>query len=137
MRVPETTTIMATSAWVDFVIDPQLFASDNRPRDRRALFLLTLIGSSFASAFTYKGLGSSNTLIFSAAGKLLVTIGFLFNRVEKDQDDVDLNIYTNRTQCHVAVKFTRHRLDSIASINRQPKSSLPLVLLHDLLFIRT
>ncbi|KAK5107694.1 hypothetical protein LTR62_000888 [Meristemomyces frigidus] len=85
MRIPEITTAMATAAWVDFVIDPKLFGPDNHSRDRRALFLVTLIVGSFVGAFMYKGVGSSNTLIFSAAGKLLVTVSFMFNREEKNQ----------------------------------------------------
>ncbi|OQN95276.1 hypothetical protein B0A48_18658 [Cryoendolithus antarcticus] len=83
MRVPEITTAMATAAWVDFVIDPKLLAVSNAPRDRRAMFLLTLIGGSFAGAFMYKGVGSSNTLLLSAAGKLLVTVSLLVNQGEE------------------------------------------------------
>lgn len=86
MRIQEITTAMATAAWVDFVIDPMLLSSNNRPRNRRALFLLTLIGGSFAGAFMYKTVGSANTLILSAAVKLLVTFTLLFNKQQSQQD---------------------------------------------------
>lgn len=86
MRVQEITTAMATAAWVDFVIDPMLLSSNNRPRNRRALFLLTLIAGSFAGAFMYKAVGSANTLILSAAVKLLVTLTLLLNKQQPRED---------------------------------------------------
>ncbi|KAF4948406.1 hypothetical protein FSARC_13751 [Fusarium sarcochroum] len=81
-RIQEITTAMATAAWVDFVIDPNLLGLKNRPRDRRAAFLVALVAGSFAGAFMRSGIGSSNALIVSAAGKMLVTTTFLFNREE-------------------------------------------------------
>ena len=80
MRVQEITTAMATAAWVDFVIDQGLFVLHNRSRNRRALFLLVLIVGSFVGAFSYKGIGSGNTLILSAVFKLVVTLSLLLNR---------------------------------------------------------
>ncbi|PVH90203.1 hypothetical protein DM02DRAFT_64685 [Periconia macrospinosa] len=80
MRIQEITTAMATAAWVDFVIDPKLLATCNRSRDRRVLFLLTLIAGSFVGAFMYKIVGSADTLVLSAAVKLLVTFTLLLNR---------------------------------------------------------
>ncbi|CAI6339115.1 unnamed protein product [Periconia digitata] len=80
MKIQEITTAMATAAWVDFVIDPNLLAACNRSRDRRGLFLLTLIGGSFVGAYMYKYVGPGETLLFSAAVKLLVTFTFLINR---------------------------------------------------------
>ncbi|KAJ4249096.1 hypothetical protein NW762_012430 [Fusarium torreyae] len=81
-RIQEITTAMATAAWVDFVIDPNLLGLKNRPRDRRAAFLVALVAGSFAGAFMRSGIGSSNALIVSAAGKMLVTTTFLLNREE-------------------------------------------------------
>lgn len=80
MRIQEITTAMATAAWVDFVIDPSLLAMKNHPRDRRALFLITLIIGSFVGAFMYKEVGSGNTLILSATVKLVVTLTLLLNQ---------------------------------------------------------
>ena len=87
LRIQEITTAMATAAWVDLVIDPKLLAIRNHPRDRRALFLAILVAGSFAGAFAHPVIGSSNTLIISAAGKLLVTISLLFNRSERQEQD--------------------------------------------------
>jgi Protein of unknown function (DUF1275) len=79
MRVQEITTAMATAAWVDLVIDPQLLAVHNHARDRRALFLVALVAGSFAGAYAHPPIGSANTLILSAVGKMLVTVTLLFN----------------------------------------------------------
>ncbi|PVH95323.1 hypothetical protein DM02DRAFT_691000 [Periconia macrospinosa] len=84
MRIQEITTAMATAAWVDFVIDPKLLAACNRSRDRRALFLVTLIAGSFMGALMYKSVGPAYTLVLSAAVKLLVTFTLLLNR-ERNQ----------------------------------------------------
>ncbi len=81
MKRPEITTAMATAAWVDLVIDPQIFALRNHQRDRRALFLACLIAGSFAGAYMHKGIGSPSALMVSAAGKLLVTLALFFNGV--------------------------------------------------------
>ena len=89
MRIPEITTAMATAAWVDFVIDPRLIALGNHSRDRRAAFLIALIGGSFVGAFMYKKAGSTDTLILSAAGKLLVTLSLLFNREKRSRPSTD------------------------------------------------
>jgi uncharacterized membrane protein YoaK (UPF0700 family) len=85
MRIQEITTAMATAAWVDFVIDPRLLSTKNRPRNRRALFLLTLIGGSFAGAFMYKIFGSANTLTLAAMVKLSVTFTLLLNKPQSQQ----------------------------------------------------
>lgn len=79
-RIQEITTAMATAAWVDLVIDPKLLGLRNRPRDRRLGFLIALIAGSFAGAFMRADIGSSNALIVSAAGKMLVTLSLFFNR---------------------------------------------------------
>lgn len=79
-KIQEITTAMATAAWVDLVIDPGLLGMRNRPRDRRIGFLVALVAGSFAGAFMRTGIGSSNALIVSAAGKMLVTVSLFFNR---------------------------------------------------------
>lgn len=88
LRVPEITTAMATAAWVDLVVDPRLLAPNNHSRNRRALFLVTLVLGSFAGAFMHISIGSANTLIVSAVGKLLVTLTILFNREQKSTEEV-------------------------------------------------
>ncbi|KAF2234711.1 hypothetical protein EV356DRAFT_501269 [Viridothelium virens] len=89
LKVPEISTAMATAAWVDLIIDPQLFGrGENRPRNRRLWFLGTLLAGGFAGAGVYRYLGSSWSILISGIGKLIVTIMFLFNESEdKGLDD--------------------------------------------------
>ena len=76
----EITTANATSAYVDTFIDVNLYKFQNRSRNRRFLFLLSLIGGSFTGAFAYAKLGSPWTLMISAIGKALVTVALFLNR---------------------------------------------------------
>jgi hypothetical protein len=91
LRLTEISTAMATAAWVDLVIDRDLFVlHNNRPRNRRAMFLAALIVGSLAGAFIYKRLGSPAALVISGAGKALVTALFLFNRANSgEREKVD------------------------------------------------
>ncbi|KAI1390301.1 uncharacterized protein F4822DRAFT_231971 [Hypoxylon trugodes] len=82
-KMTEISTAMATAAWVDLVIDPNLLKMDNRPRTRRALFLGTLIVGSLAGAGIYRAAGSWVAILVSAAGKMVVTGMYLFNSAEK------------------------------------------------------
>ena len=86
MEVPEITTAMATAAWVDLVIDPDVLAKRNRSRNRRALFLLALIAGSLSGAFAYKRVGPSFVLLIAAVGKAIVTAGLLVNKVAVSVD---------------------------------------------------
>lgn len=85
LKINEIATAMATSAYVDLFVDPKLLARHNRPRNRRALFLLSLFTGSFAGAFAYSRISSPFALLLSALGKLIVTITFLFNRCIKTE----------------------------------------------------
>jgi uncharacterized membrane protein YoaK (UPF0700 family) len=92
LAMTEISTAMATAAWVDLLIDSQLWGLKNRPRDRRAAFLVTLFAGSFAGAFMYRSVGSASTLVVSAIGKLLATLLFLLNESEDKEvvrDEVD------------------------------------------------
>jgi hypothetical protein len=82
LAMSEISTAMATAAWLDLVIDPNLGGVNNRSRNRRAAFLLALVAGAFAGAFMYRSIGSVSTLIVSAAGKLLVAVLFMFNESE-------------------------------------------------------
>ncbi|KAL2022782.1 hypothetical protein VTK56DRAFT_4598 [Thermocarpiscus australiensis] len=85
LRMPEISTAMATAAWVDLLIDRDLFALRNRPRNRRLGFLGALILGSLAGAFIFRRLGSAAALVVSGAGKMLVTVMFLFNEAEREK----------------------------------------------------
>ncbi|KAF2752091.1 DUF1275 domain protein [Sporormia fimetaria CBS 119925] len=79
LKINEITTAMATSAYVDLFVDPQLLRWKNRPRNRRALFLVALFVGSFVGAFAYKKVNSPFVLLLSAVGKFVVMCAFLFN----------------------------------------------------------
>ncbi|KAK3372498.1 hypothetical protein B0H63DRAFT_298819 [Podospora didyma] len=87
LGMTEITTAMATAAWVDLVIDPNLLALDNRPRTRRVAFLATLVLGTLAGAFMFKTVGSPAALAVSGAGKLLVTVLYFFNNAEQEKTD--------------------------------------------------
>ncbi|KAK3310527.1 uncharacterized protein B0T15DRAFT_41132 [Chaetomium strumarium] len=79
LRMTEISTAMATAAWVDLMIDRDLFAlRNNRPRNRRVGFLLSLVLGTLAGAFIFRRVGSPAALVVSGAGKLLVTVMYLF-----------------------------------------------------------
>jgi uncharacterized membrane protein YoaK (UPF0700 family) len=79
LRMTEITTANATSAYVDTFIDVNLYKFQNRARNRRFLFLLSLCGGSFTGSFAYLKLGSALTLLIAAVGKSLVIIALFFN----------------------------------------------------------
>jgi uncharacterized membrane protein YoaK (UPF0700 family) len=82
-KIPEITTAMATAAWVDLLIDEDLFARRNRPRNRRALFLATLVAGSFAGAYARKAIGSPDAIMISAAVKVVVVVAMLISPEER------------------------------------------------------
>ena len=86
VHVPEVTTAMVTSAYIDFMVDPKIFQLHNRPRDRRFVFVCSLLLGSFVGALGYLYVNPAFALYISALGKLLVSVGFLFNRRKKPPD---------------------------------------------------
>lgn len=70
---------MVTSAYIDFIIDPDIFKIHNRSRNRRLFFVGSLVLGSFTEAIGYKLVSPAPTLYLLAAGKALVCIVLLFN----------------------------------------------------------
>lgn len=81
--VPEISTAMATACWVDLLIDDRLFARDNRPRNRRVLFLLTLVMGTLVGAFAKDWVGSPEVVLFSGVLKALVVVAMSFTPGEQ------------------------------------------------------
>lgn len=79
MRVPEIPTAMATAAWIDLLIDENLLSKHNKPRNRRVLFLGTLIAGSFAGAFAHRRIGSPAAILVSVAVKTTAVVAMLFS----------------------------------------------------------
>jgi len=84
VRIPEIPTTNATMAYVDLLVDPNLCAKHNRSRNRRFAFLFMLAAGALFGAFALKKFTSSITLMISGIIKLLVTVGFAFNKSEDD-----------------------------------------------------
>jgi uncharacterized membrane protein YoaK (UPF0700 family) len=89
-KIPEITTAMATAAWVDLLIDEDLFARRNRPRNRRALFLATLVAGSFTGAYARKAIGSPNAIMVFAAVKVVVVVAMLISPAERSDSNATL-----------------------------------------------
>ena len=83
LSMTEISTAMATAAWVDLMIDQNLFVWKNRPRTRRVAFLLSLVIGSLVGAGIYKQVGSPAAIAVSGAGKFLATVLYLFSPSEK------------------------------------------------------
>ena len=92
LKITEITTAMATAAFVDLVVDPDLGKLKNRLRNRRVGFLIMLVSGCFVGAFAAREVSSSFPILLCAVGKALVCVGFLFNRPIKEdhrcQDDL-------------------------------------------------
>ncbi|KAJ5198282.1 uncharacterized protein N7498_007399 [Penicillium cinerascens] len=93
LKITEITTAMATAAFVDVVIDPDLGKLKNRLRNRRVMFLVMLIAGCFVGAFAQREVSSSFPILLCAIGKALVCVGFLFNRpIAADNWEDDLKV---------------------------------------------
>jgi uncharacterized membrane protein YoaK (UPF0700 family) len=88
LKITEITTAMATAAYVDLLVDPNLYGKVNRSRNRRIVFLLMLAGGSFTGAFINRAMGSAFALMIAAAIKTLAMISIAFNKpMNKDELD--------------------------------------------------
>ena len=79
--VPEITTAMVTSAYIDLLTDPALFDPHNRPRNRRLLFIAYLIVGSFLGAIAYR-YSAALALLISGCVKFVVLFALLLNPKE-------------------------------------------------------
>ena len=82
VRIPEISTANASLAIVDFLVDPNYLAKHNRSRNRRVSFLFMLAAGCFVGAYARRKSNISITLMISGIVKLLVTVGFAFNKSE-------------------------------------------------------
>lgn len=95
LKITEITTAMATAAFVDVVVDPDLGKLKNRLRNRRVMFLIMLSAGCFVGAFARRDVSSTFPVLLCGIGKALVSVAFLFNRPiveeeekeEKDEED--------------------------------------------------
>jgi uncharacterized membrane protein YoaK (UPF0700 family) len=80
INVPEITTAMVTSAYIDLLADPDIFELKNRSRNRRFFFVCSLLAGSFIGATAYKHVGPAFSLLLSAICKTAICIAIFFNR---------------------------------------------------------
>ena len=85
VHIPEITTAMVTSAYIDLLIDPRITKKHNRSRNRRFFFVFCLVLGSFIGAIAYRYVSPALALYLSAIGKAVVCIAMLFNPAAKDE----------------------------------------------------
>ncbi|KAK4177431.1 hypothetical protein QBC36DRAFT_300256 [Triangularia setosa] len=83
LKMTEISTAMATAAWLDLVIDPDLMRCKNRGRNRRLAFLGSLVLGTLVGAVIFKRVGSAVALLVSAGGKGVVTGMWFFAEGER------------------------------------------------------
>lgn len=72
--------MQVTSAYIDFFTDHDIIKSHNRPRNRRLVFILSLVTGSFIGACAFAYVGPSFPLLIATLCKACVATSFLFNR---------------------------------------------------------
>ncbi|KAK3954888.1 hypothetical protein QBC32DRAFT_382322 [Pseudoneurospora amorphoporcata] len=95
LNMTEITTAMATAAWLDLVIDRNLFGAvrKNKGRNRRVAFLAALAVGSLCGAYIYREVGSAVAVTISGGGKAVVLGMFLCapgeGRGKRQEGDVE------------------------------------------------
>lgn len=89
VNVPEITTAMVTSAYIDLIIDSHLISFGNRPRNRRFFFICMLLIGSFIGAIADRYYNNALALLLSAICKLVITLAFLTNADASDDEGKD------------------------------------------------
>ncbi len=98
INVPEITTAMVTSAYIDLFVDPRIFQRHNRPRNRRFFFVCSLLAGSFIGASGYRYVGAAFSLLLSAICKATICITLLFNHPAiKEEDNAETIQQSNPT----------------------------------------
>jgi hypothetical protein len=77
---------MATTAYVDIVVDPRLLAAHNRKRNRRVVFVAMLGGGCFVGAGAERWVNSAFVLLLCMIRKGLAAISFVANRAISEQE---------------------------------------------------
>ncbi len=70
---------MVTSAYIDFIVDPGIFKTHNRSRNRRLFFVKSLVLGNFVGVIAYKFVSPALALYLSAIGKAIVCVALFFN----------------------------------------------------------
>ncbi|CCC06497.1 unnamed protein product [Sordaria macrospora k-hell] len=110
LNMTEITTAMATAAWLDLVIDKNMFRSlkKNKGRNRRMAFLTALAVGSLCGAYIYREVGSAVVITISGGGKAVVLGMFLCAPGEKvkkgDEERGNVNEKEGKVKSNVMAK---------------------------------
>ncbi|KAF7187680.1 hypothetical protein HII31_11019 [Pseudocercospora fuligena] len=90
LGMPEIPTTQATAAYVDLLVDTRFFVpiTENRGRNRRAAFIITLCIGSFVGAPAYHYVSTALAIFLAAIIKIFVTIMFLFNKTKAQRGNL-------------------------------------------------
>lgn len=79
LQITDITTAMATAAFADVAADSNLLKLENRPRNRRIIFLLMLITGCLVGAFSQAAINTTFAIVLCAICKTIATFTFLLN----------------------------------------------------------
>lgn len=127
VNVPEITTAMVTSAYIDLIIDPHMLAVKNHRRNRRFFFIVNLLLGSFVGAVAYRYVGASLSLLLSSICKIIITGAFLTNspapepaeslKKDKPRDQLQSEEPRVNSGCHLEPARSRSSTKALAHQN--------------------
>lgn len=85
-NVAEITTAMVTSAYVQLLVDPDLFQMHNRLRSKRSLFVCSPILSNFIGATAYKFVRPASSLLLYGMCKTAISVTFIFSQLASNHE---------------------------------------------------
>ena len=88
LDMPEIPTTQATAAYVDLFVDEKFFAPicQNRSRNRRIVFLVTLLIGSFIGAPAYHYVSSAFCILLAGLVKVVVLVMFFGNKSRRQRE---------------------------------------------------
>lgn len=123
VNVPEITTAMVTSAYIDLIIDPRLTAHRNRPRNRRFFFICMLLVGSFIGAVADRFVSTALGLLLGVICKAMVTVSFMWNAdVEEDAHEIKSEPSSEKTTDDLrrSADSERQSVESVRSAKSSP-----------------
>lgn len=85
IHLPEITTAMVTSAYIDLLIDSKILKKNNRSRNRRFFFVFCLVLGSFIGAVAYRYMSPAFALYLSGTVKAVGLHCCAFNPGAKNE----------------------------------------------------
>lgn len=126
VNVPEITTAMVTSAYIDLIIDPHLTVAGNRPRTRRFFFICMLLIGSFIGAIADRYYNNALALLLSAICKLVITVSFITNAEASDDDKINRKGQSKRLSIPAAADSRGGGIERLSADTTCPERSAPV-----------